>query len=176
MPPRIVRSGFRRGSVRATDWAFAFVSTGFVNVGANTKTLLFALSSAVLSTLTPFTIIRTRGYFAVASDQQAATENQLGAIGVVLVNDTARALGVTGIPGPATDALWDAWFVHDFFGQRYNVGSNIGFDAQVATRHVIDSKAMRKVESDEGMVLMIENNSSTAFLISVGMRFLIKAG
>ena len=46
-----------------------------------------------------------------ATNETAASENQLGAFGIALVNDVAAALGVTGIPGPATDALWDGWFV-----------------------------------------------------------------
>ena len=42
---------------------------------------------------------------------------------------------------------------------------------------MIDSKAMRKFESDEGLVFMIENASSTnGFDAMLQLRFLVKAG
>ena len=94
---------------------------------------------------------------------------------MALINETARALGVTAIPGPGTDSLYDGWFVHQFVMQKLIRASGVGFtEGQV---YEIDSKAMRKFEGDEGLVFMVENNSPTdGFDIIVGLRILIKAG
>ncbi len=169
----------RAGPKRLTDWSLGVLSTGFVAIAAQTKVLLVSFSSAALAVDAPATIIHTRGIIAIASDQIVATEDQVGAFGIAFVNETARALGVTAIPGPGTDSLYDGWFVHQQFAQHFMfaAGTERAFDARGATQYVIDSKAMRKFESDEGMVVMLENtDANDGFLASVSLRFLIKAG
>ncbi len=167
----------RSGKVRQTDWVLAVATTSVVNVPAASKVLLVSFPSATLATLAPSTLIRTRGIFSISSDQQAAGEQQLGAVGFGFVNEVARALGVTGLPGPFTDDLWGGWFYHQYIAQRFGFASGVGFEADFAPRTVIDSKAMRKFESDEGLVFMVENGHAThGFDIQLHARMLIKAG
>ncbi len=168
---------FSRGSPRLTDWALGTFPISSTAIPAATKVLAVSFGAAVLTTVGPGTIIRTRGTLWVGSDQTTATEDQAGALGIAFVNETARALGVTAIPGPATDALFDGWFVHQFIAQRvYNI-TNAGVDMAAGHVYNIDSKAMRKFEGDEGLVIMLENTGSTdGFVAMLGLRFLVKAG
>ena len=167
----------RVGPKRLTDWAFGVIGASYVSVPPSSKVVLASFSGANLSDISPGTIVRTRGMFSIASDQISATETQIGAFGIALVNDVARALGVTGIPGPATDTLWDGWFVHRFFAQRMQFASSSGFDGRGATEYEVDSKAMRKFESDQGLVVVLENNHATnGLFVATNLRFLVKAG
>ena len=174
MPRRFTRG--RSGPKRLTEWSLGTFPVGVVLVGVNTKVLALSFSAADLSVQAPATIIRTRGVLWVRSDQDAAEELQLGAFGVGFVNETARALGVTAIPGPSTDALWDGWFVHQPIVQssKRNVAGSGGMSG---IQYQIDSKAMRKFEGDEGLAIMVENtNNLNAFEIALFLRILVKAG
>ena len=170
------QASFHRGVKRATDWQLATLSSGYVTVAANSKVLIASIGSSALAGISPATIVRTRGMLSVASDQSAAPEAQIGGFGVGFVNEVARALGVTALPGPVNEALWDGWFVHQFFQQRFEELSQVGFDTTGAIQYVIDSKAMRKFESDEGLVFMVENNATTGFQVALQLRLLVKAG
>ena len=166
-----------RGPKRSTDWQLGSFPVGGTVIAAATKVLAIRFTAATLATIAPGTIVRVRGMVNVYSDQQAATEHQVGAFGMGLVNEVAGALGVTGLPGPSTDALWDGWFVHQFITQRFNFGDDTGLQPHMGTQYVIDSKSMRKFESDESLVFMVENTSSTqGFEIQAGFRILVKAG
>ncbi len=168
---------FAQRSKRSTDWQIATFPVGETAVAASTKVLLILVPSTTLGTIAPATIVRTRGIFAIRSDAPGVTELQVGAFGIGLVNDVAGALGVTALPGPSTDALWGGWFVHQFITQANQVNTAIGADARGVYQYEIDSKAMRKFESDEALVIMVENTSgSFAFTITAGIRFLVKAG
>ncbi len=151
------RGSFVRGPRRLTDWAFGVQATGYTTVAAGSKVLLASIASTALLPIAPATVIRTRGYISVASDQSAGIEDVIGAFGMAFVNETARALGVTAIPGPASESLFDGWFVHQLFEFKHisNTSSpqSMGFE--------IDSKAMRKFDSDLGLVFMVENNSAS---------------
>ena len=172
-----VRTFRSRSPRRATDWQLAVLSVGRTGVPAGTKVLIASIGSAALSAIAPGTIVRTRGIITIDSDQQAASEDQVGGFGVGLVNEVARALGVTALPGPSTDALWDGWFVHQFIQERFLFVSGVGVAPNAGRRYIIDSKAMRKFESDEGLIIMAENSSSTNGMnIGVSLRFLVKAG
>jgi len=169
--------GVTRGPRRQTDWAFALLAADGVAIPAASKVLLASIASSVLSTIAPATIVRTRGLLTIRSDQSIATELQLGAMGVAFVNEVARGLGVTALPGPSTEALWDGWFVHQFISQAYEFVSGVGTNPQYVTQYMVDSKAMRKFESDEGLVFMVENaHAATGFVATLQLRLLLKAG
>jgi len=176
MPRARTQYQSRRTSRRQTDWAFVFLSTSSTNIAGTTKTLLSSISSANLAGIAPATIVRTRGIVTVKSDQVAAREEYNGAMGLGFVNETARALGATGVPGPTTLAAWDGWFVHQFFHQMFELATGASIDCQGATSYVIDSKAMRKFTDDVGLVLVAENSGSNGFDISISLRLLVKAG
>ena len=164
-----------RRTRRATDWSLGLIAAGKTSVAANSKVLVASLSEASLLPIAPATVVRTRGAVQISSDQSAADEDQIGSIGVAFVSEVARALGVTAIPGPSTETLWDGWFVHQFFQQRFLFASNTGEHLGLR-QYEIDSKAMRKFEGAQGLVFMCENTGSFGFEIMWQMRFLVKAG
>ncbi len=172
------RSSFRRGTRRASDWQIAVESSAFVNVPANSSVLLISITAAALSAIGPFTIVRSRGYLSVVTDQFAAEEDQIGGVGMALVNDRARAVGISALPVPTgTELLDDRFFWIQMFGQRFLFGSAIGMEPKAAESFVIDSKAMRKVKTDDALVITASNPHATnGFNLAIGMRILTKAG
>ena len=146
------------------------VSTSGTAVAAATKVLLGSFNP---TTSGDVTVLRTVGTFMIHSDQTAATEQQSGAFGCILVNDVALALGVTGIPGPVTEISDDGWFLYQSFHQRFTQLSAVGFSAQGAMLYQYDSKARRKVEDGRSVAIMVENSSASAgFTIQFSMRLL----
>jgi len=163
----------RRGAVtrgRApgrTSWSRT-VTTGAVTVPAGTKAVLFTL--ALANPGISETIMRTRVFLDIASDQ-SGVEPMSGALGFIVVNDLAIAVGATAIPGPATDASDDGWFLWKPFGLR---GGNSG-GGIISLPLDIDSKAMRRVDEGFGIAVMIENaNASTGFIAGVSFSILSK--
>ncbi len=133
-------------------------STGPVAVAAATKVVLatFVLSNPNIDE----TILRTVGVLAVQSDQAAASEDQIGALGMIVVNDLALAAGAASIPGPITDIGDDGWFLYVPFAQRLNFSSAVGVNPDFAQLYQFDSKAKRRVEEGSGVALIVENASS----------------
>jgi len=156
---RSSRSVSTRSIRRGTNWG-RIVQNTFVSVPAATKVLVasFALSNPGIGE----TIRRTRGAYLVVSDQSSATERQFGAFGMIVVNDLALAAGAGSIPGPATDANDDGWFVWEPILQlsEASLGAADGA-ATIAQSLKFDSKAMRRVEEGFGVALMVENFNVT---------------
>ena len=165
-------SSFVRGQRRATDWSASSVSTAFAAVAAS--------SAVLLETFTPVvggeTVIRTRGLFAIVSDQQGANESQIGAVGIAVVTAQAVSVGITAIPHPDTDAAWGGWFWHSYFKDQTFFRSSVGitFGPQMVRQIVIDSKAMRKVDEDERVVVVVENSGAFGIQVDNSERFLSK--
>ncbi len=165
-----VARGTARRQVRTsapgrTDWARQ-VATGLTVVPFLTKTFTaaLALSNPGISE----TIRRTRGSLWVMSDQGAALEDEVGAMGFIMVNDVALALGATAIPGPVTEASDDGWFLWQPITQRSTANVNSAF----GMRYDFDSKAMRTVDEGFGVAVMVENASAT-FGLSFALSFSI---
>ena len=104
------------------------------------------------------TILRVVGGIAVASDQSAGVESQLGAFGMIVVTDRAFAAGIASIPGPITDGDQDGWFVYQSFARD---GSLIN-EGLASTWWPIDSKAKRII-TGEGITvaIVVENIHAT---------------
>jgi len=143
-----------RGSKRHGEW-----------VGSTPQTSLTALaaSSVVLDQVfTPFdageTVIRTRGLFAVKTDQVISTENQMGAVGIGIVSEQAATVGITAVPHPDTDSGWNGWLWHSYYASSFTFGSSVGFTSPTLFHIEIDSKAMRKVGDNERLVVVVENS------------------
>ncbi len=167
----------RIGSKRSTDWLIAFTSSAYIAVPANSSVLLGSIASAVLLDTTPFTVIRTRGIVSFSSDQIAANEEQLGGVGLAFTTERARAAGIASLPVPVTSINDDSFFWLQFHGGNFRISSAVGVNPDMATNYEIDSKAMRKVESNDALVLVAENNHATnGFQVAVFIRILIKAG
>ena len=151
-------SGLRRSMVRSgrkTFWLSGNITTQTL-ASANTAALITSLNAAALA-LRPFTIVRTRGFWAVFSDQVSASEDQHVAYGSIVVSDQAVAVGITAIPTPAEEDSF-AWIHYDMALQRFHSSSATSIHPNMAPhRYVVDSKSMRKVEEGQDLIEVIQN-------------------
>ncbi len=152
-----------RGNKRGTNWA-RLVETVGTTVAAGSKSLL---STLVLSNPgIAETVVRTNFMLHIASDQITAVELQLGAFGMIVVNDLALAAGAASIPGPVTDAGDDGWFVWQPFLTQ-SEGATSGEFGTMGITLQGESKAARRVEEGFGVAIMVENSHSTTGLVVV---------
>ena len=161
---------FVRGPRTATDWSASTPITAFTTVAASTA----VLDQVFIPLPGGETVLRTRGIFTFMSDQAAANENVLGAVGIGVVSEQAATVGITAIPHPATDAAWGGWLWHSFFASRLQFVSAVGVLPEMAQTIVIDSKAMRKVGENERLVLVMENSSIKGLQFGMSVRILSK--
>ena len=125
----VVRTPLRQGQRRQNVWIG--VDLGPTVVPASAKVLLGLLDAAALG-LRPFTIIRTRLFIHIESDQTAASEVSQGVFGEIVVSDQAVAAGAASVPGPVTNP--DAPFiVYEPFVNSFLFGDGTGF---LAGRHL----------------------------------------
>ncbi len=168
---------FRRGAAaisakRQTSWfELQPQRNSFSSAGG---TILFSLTAAELA-LRPFTVVRTRLLVSIESDQLIADEIQIGALGLAVVSDQANAVGVTAVPTPITDMASDLWFVHQLMYNSLGFATAVGFNPKMNTEYVIDSKAMRKVDIGQEIVVVGELSAAgQGFTLTTGGRILIK--
>ena len=173
----MVRRAFRPGAAaisqkRLTSWfEFQPVGTNFTAAGG---TIIFTLNAAALA-LRPFTIIRTRFLVSIVTDQLIADEGQVGAVGMAVVSDQAAAIGVTAVPTPITDMGSDLWFVHQLMYSDFVFESAVGITGSAQARYEIDSKAMRKVDIGQDLVVVGELSAAgNGFNSIIGGRMLVK--
>ena len=164
----MARKQFVRGQRRLTTW-FQFVPTDVTL--ATGATVVFTLNAAALA-LRPFTVVRSHFMVMIQSDQGAAAEDQVGAVGLAVVSDQAVTVGVTAIPTPITEMGSNLWFVHQLMMAKE---TNLVDRAQPAGIFAIDSKAMRKVEVGQDLVVVAEmSTAGSGIIITIGGRLLIK--
>jgi len=161
---------FRPGPKRDTFW-IAAVLDGQQLVAASGTIMLTLLTAAQINDaeLTNSTIVRTRGSIGVISDQSAAAEMGILAVGVKLQNERARAAGVASVPLPFSQPD-QSWFVHELipYGTQA-IASPLQFE------RVVDSKGMRKVADADSLILVIQNvSSSFGARLTFGLHILIK--
>ena len=154
-------------SRRETRW-LAGLSTNTVAAAASTASLLTSLNAAALA-LRPFTVVRTRGYIYIRSDQNAVSETYEMAYGEAVVSEQASAIGVTAIPTPTTDDGSDLWFVYE------RRGGEVAFSTAASVNSLqgiqpfsFDSKAMRKVDDGSDIVTVQESSA-----LSAGVQLLV---
>jgi len=153
VPRRAATRQFNTRQRQPTTWARQ-LATDYVVVPAASKALLagVALSNPGIGE----TIRRTRGRFSISSDQNAAVEDQIGALGFVVVSDIAFAAGAASIPGPGTEASDDGWFVWESAGIRSQLVA-VSVGALTTVQYEFDSKAMRKIQEGFTVAIMFEN-------------------
>ncbi len=152
-----------KGTRRATDWVASSVETAVTSLAAATAVLDQTLDFAE-----PGTVVRTRGQIMVQTDQDAGTETPFGALGMAIVSDQAAAIGITAVPTPTTDQASDAFFMWQALVAPMRFASAVGIH-QVAQVFEFDSKAMRKFDENETLIVVVENASSSA-----AMQFLMQ--
>ncbi len=161
----VLRGGRNR---RDTLWADA-TETNNGLAAASTAVISNVTGASVLA-LRPFTVIRTRGYLHLRSDQTANTELYHAAWGMAIISNEAAAVGITAMPTPFTEMGSDLWFVFEQLAGTNVVSSAVGFDAIGGVSRVFDSKGMRKVEDGQEITFVKETSS-----VSVGVTFLSAA-
>jgi len=161
------RQNFRVGRTkRLTDWV-GVTPVGYVSVADAGATLLASIPFDE-----PATVIRTRGQVSITPLAFSVDIEIIGAFGMGVVSSEALAAGILSVPEPFSDSDWAGWFVWRSFSYRYDFTSAVGtqyprWDFEV------DSKAMRKVGSNESIVFVAESFSG-AFQISTPVRTLYK--
>ncbi len=155
---------------RLTSWfQFSPVEATMTALGG---TLIFSLNVAALA-LRPFTVVRTHFELMLRSDQAAAVEFQTAAVGIAIVSDQAAAIGVTAVPTPITDMGSDLWLLHKLI---YSDESSLIDRVRSSSRVAVDSKAMRKVDIGQDLVVVgeMDGNISQGVVLTVGGRMLVK--
>jgi len=142
----------------------------YTTVGAASKVLLGSLTLS--NPGIDETHLRTVGVLSVRSDQKVASEDMLGAIGMILVSDQALATGITAIPGPTTDIADDGWLFYQPIVQTFEFVSSVGFDSQGAVQYHFDSKGKRIVHDGVSIALVAQNSGSTGWAVGVVLRTL----
>jgi len=174
MARRFTRTRGQSGAPRKTMW-LDIAPTRTVLAAATTAALVNVGATGFLEQR-PFTIVRTRGFISLASDQDSAAEAYDAGIGMAIVQRTATNIGVTAVPTPLTDLSSDAFFMLELMGGLFTFVSGVGVDAQgLGAARKYDSRAMRKVADEEDIAVTIETSgiSLGCTLYHVG-RVLIK--
>ena len=143
---------------RKTFW-FSGVFVEATIGGANQALLFTSLNAAALA-LRPFTIVRTRGFWSIRTDQQSADEIQEMAMGHIIVTDEALAIGITAVPTPAQQS-GSSWFVFDSMMSSYDFESGVGVQARANRLQQYDSKAMRKVEEGQDVISVVQGGPNS---------------
>ena len=143
-------------------------------VSANSAAIITSLNAAALGLL-PFTVIRSRGWWGMNTDQVSTDEDQHAIVGNIVVSDEAVAVGITAVPTPVSES-GSNWFMLDGAAQRFEFGSAIGLlPNSIPERYVFDSKAMRKVEEGQDVITVIEAGpSSSGLTLVLFQRMLVK--
>ena len=144
-----------RGKARETLWiGGAMVTTTLA--AASTAALVTSLPAGILA-LRPFTIVRTRGFWHLRSDQLAGSETYGCHYANCVVSDQAAAIGITAVPTPATDSGSDLFHVYESLFSRFTGIATIeGFEMNSGISSQFDSKAMRKVEDEQQLIEVVE--------------------
>ena len=83
---------------------------------------------------------------------------------------------MTAVPTPITDMGSDLWFLHQLTMNTFVFASGVGFQDRGVSVTEIDSKAMRKVDIGQDMVVVgeLSGNSGGGMDMTVGGRMLVK--
>jgi len=155
--------------------------TAWLEIPSFTATMGAASTATFNASLTaneklqrPFTIVRVRGYFHLESDQSAASEFYGATLSMSVVSDQASAIGVTALPTPETDKESDSFFLYESLFGSFLFGTAVGF-VTAGVHRSFDSKAMRKVQEGQDVVLVCESSTLSAGCLLRGTgRVLIK--
>ena len=171
----MARRGFRRGAAaihvaRKTTW-FGFQPVETTLASSVATGAVFSLNAAALA-LRSFTIVRTHWEVKLMSDQAAGVENQSLGVGLVVVSDQVVSVGITALPLPVTDMPSSLFFLHALI---FGDGARVATQTTDSSYRSIDSKAMRKVEIGQDLVVVIEGGGvGSGMIVTQGGRILVK--
>ena len=155
---------------------------GSASVGTpttGTSLVSTVVTEATLENVPNPTLIRIRGsalmYLTAVGASGAQT---IVSMGIIIQSAAAVAAGVGSMPSPFTDIGSDwVWHQQVPLALRGTLGSdNEALGGHVA-RIEVDNKAMRKIEPNQALVLIVENvalTSTATFQLTTAFRFLFK--
>ena len=139
-------------------------------VADGSKAIGILMNTSSTPRLVGSTIIRIHGEF---SARTTVTGNMsTGAIvsaGLTLVSTDAAVVGGTALPSPYSDTDW-SWLWH---GEMFMQGA--GSDSLTQMRVLpVDNKSMRKVQGNQSLVLVLENQANVSVDMGCVFRYLTK--
>jgi len=147
-----VRHSRPRAATQKRKSTWLFFQQADLNMSAVGGGIFGSLNAAALA-LRPFTVVRSHFQLFLRSDQAAALEEQYVSFGACVVSDQASAIGITAVPTPFTDMGSDLWYTHlNLFGDE----SSLTDRTRPGTQAFIDSKAMRKVDVGQDVMILGE--------------------
>ena len=165
------RSQVRVVNPRQTGWEEGPGTLDGLAISTETSAILGSGQAAIGDGQT---IIRLRGFAElIITSAGSPADGFTGAMGIGIVSAPAFAIGITAVPTPITEIEWEGWMWHQMFS--YHV-SDAALDV-AALRFTIDSKAMRKIGSEEVVFCAIETKDESGavnMLATVGTRMLAK--
>ena len=161
------RSKFQRTSVRhRSNWEIGPETAGGGAPQGLTTSAAQLAGSFVNALLDAQTLIRTRGEFlGLLLTAGSAGDGFHGAFGIAKATSTAITAGVASVPAPLSEESWDGWLYHRYFNLFAGGPIAVATAAQETLQHAattaalrleVDSKAMRKIDIDEGFYAVIE--------------------
>ena len=149
--PRRAFSGPQRVR-RQTSW-----TTGAEGILSPASTAVSGFPTTALPLVSGLTIVRTRGVLSlVLLTSSVAQGGFQGAAGLCVVSAKAAGIGATAVPGPLTEDDWEGWMWHQHFVLKGPSATITDMGSARVLNFTIDSKAMRKIESDTALVGMLE--------------------
>ncbi len=164
-------SRFRSTSpIRGTEWVSA--ATGGIQTfpGVSAVSANYIVLPSVARQYTNPTLVRTRGQLVLNSLGSAGVSADCyGAAALIAWSDRDDTIPATP-PRPVGDPDLD-WLWHNYF---YMTGGQTLASGYQQRDIMIDSKAMRKLGADQGVLLCIQVLSTTSAVGGFGIRCLIK--
>jgi len=165
------------GSPRKTGWEDG-PNTSTLTITANGSTLWTAGQVAAFDALT---IVRMRGMLEchVATAASNGDGFQSVAVGIGKVANAAFVAGVASVPTPLSEGEWEGWLYHQHLGAMLGITTSPTFNnaGSGQIRQVIDSKAMRKIGSEEVIYGCIEVSGeigAATLIFHANTRMLVK--
>ena len=126
------------------------------------------LGSALSTSFDGFTLIRTRGELLIQMAlSTSARDAMAGAFGIGIATAAAVAIGVTALPTPITEQGSENWIYWTAFSVNCpQIGTDAanglsGSAVSSTFRATVDSKAMRKFNSEDALYAIIEVGTET---------------
>ncbi len=164
---RTSRGSFRaRSPRRRTGWE---EGPGTQAINGQSSSFAAIIGGGQSALVDGMTVARIRGQIEVyLTAVTAAGDGYAGAFGIGIVTAAAFAVGVTAVPTPITEIEWEGWLWHQFFS--LHVGDKTAGDVDHSRLQIpVDTKAMRKIGSDEVVFLSWEaTEEGTATIEAVG--------
>ncbi len=158
----------QRGGGRRTDYSW---------IGAQFAQTVLTGTQGLIQSFEPggtFTLMRSCGSLLIKGTPDAVADDVVVGLGITIVSTDASASGGTALPNPITDAN-QSWLWHQFVGLSAGSAGLLGDDIGSVHRVEIDSKAMRRMKTNQSIVLVgiLSNSQYAAVITTGGIRFLL---